>query len=112
MRLPSYFLVLVVVFLRAATSQIVAAGGDGKSDAKTCGVDDAADDPSSSANNNNNNNNGDVTKHNLYDYLIVGAGGAGIQTALVLERYNMSYLVVEKLKRQAPFGWNIQDLRN
>ena len=47
------------------------------------------------------------------DYLIVGAGGGGIQTALLLKRYGYSFRVLEKEDTAASF-WTkfpaLQDL--
>lgn len=36
------------------------------------------------------------TKHNVDDYLIIGAGGSGIQMALFLQKYGHSYTILEK----------------
>jgi hypothetical protein len=45
--------------------------------------------------NNENNNGGLHPDLNLPDYLIIGAGGSGIQTALLLDKYGYSYNVLE-----------------
>jgi len=79
--------------LLLGSSLLVEAVGEGEDD-ETCDSDlagDRGDDEKASS----GSNKGDGTDEDL-EYLIIGAGGSGLQMALCLEKYNCTHPVLEK----------------
>ena len=44
-----------------------------------------------------------TTSNEIPDYLIVGAGGGGLQMALLLQKHNLSYVILEKTDKVGAF---------
>lgn len=62
----------------------------------TSDADECNDNKAGEHDNNNNNNNNSNKNMNNIDYLIIGAGGGGIQTALLLQKYGHTVQILEK----------------